>query len=692
MQQFIPQADGMAKKWALALLLLPATASAAPICNETWVNRFVCGFLTQQYAVGLAAGNTGDYYDNCDAGHAYLGEIANDHPQVTEIATLRGFQRNVLADKVVVGNASLVWIVNYGPDGSTLSNVLSSMLGTASGPHQLTYNQYAANNFYWYPEHHDHDATDHHIGMTPSVGISQGSSGSELDEVKKWMYTLAAFKPAVKTKLKNAGLLMPTVQMISRRTLVNSDAEYRSGKAHKNAAENFDSTLAMVQMANGIDANNVPPVARIRVLNDTYNGVQGTDFFGGSSEHQYDTPTSIARIWKGREYTKRLTVSAADSLDLNNRALTYHWAVVRGDPAHVRFTPRNAQRSEMDIEIDYHPETTIEGETRLTSLVVVGVFVDNGAYHSAPAFITSYTPNNEVREYEAGTNRLLKVTHNTKYVYHGIAPRKSWQTDTYHYGPTTGQLTGWSRVKDGVTTAWTKEGYLVVTQGPQGQPLTVQRVGYIILNNLLTWSPSGSAFPYVPSTENEAPLVNAGNNQTVLISAAANLVGVVTDDGLPASPGTVSVTWSKFSGPGTITFTQANNRNTTARFSAAGSYILRLTATDGALTSSDDVIITVMPAPTVPDPNPDPDPVPDPEQAPSVQSNVINPSRGEKASFACSGAQVMQYNRQGKVVGTQICSNDQASWDGRDAGGVLVASGVYVVDTGRGRIKVVVVK
>jgi hypothetical protein len=99
--------------------------------------------------------------------------------------------------------------------------------------------------------------------------------------------------------------------------------------------------------------------------------------------------------------------------------------------------------------------------------------------------------------------------------------------------------------------------------------------------------------PAVPV--NQPPVVNAGPDQTVTLPAAANLAGAVTDDGLPNPPGAFTTTWSVVSGPGTVTFSAPNALTTTATFSAAGSYMLRLTANDGALTASDDIAINVLP-------------------------------------------------------------------------------------------------
>lgn len=95
------------------------------------------------------------------------------------------------------------------------------------------------------------------------------------------------------------------------------------------------------------------------------------------------------------------------------------------------------------------------------------------------------------------------------------------------------------------------------------------------------------------SVTNQAPVVNAGQDQAIVVSSAATLDGTVSDDGLPNAPGSVTTTWTKISGPGDVHFADASAADTTAQFSQVGSYVLRLTATDGELTTYDDVAITV---------------------------------------------------------------------------------------------------
>src|SRR3989344_6720193 len=101
---------------------------------------------------------------------------------------------------------------------------------------------------------------------------------------------------------------------------------------------------------------------------------------------------------------------------------------------------------------------------------------------------------------------------------------------------------------------------------------------------------------------NTAPTVSAGPDRTFeLPTNSLTLTGGASDDGLPQGS-TLTTTWSNVSGPGTVTFhTSTSSGQATATFSTTagstgspqGTYVLRLTATDGTLTSTDEVTITV---------------------------------------------------------------------------------------------------
>ena len=90
---------------------------------------------------------------------------------------------------------------------------------------------------------------------------------------------------------------------------------------------------------------------------------------------------------------------------------------------------------------------------------------------------------------------------------------------------------------------------------------------------------------------NQPPGVSAGPDLAVDLAAAASLDGSASDDGLPG--GALTPSWSQVSGPGTVSFANPNTLDTTASFSSVGSYLVRLTVSDGQLVASDDATITV---------------------------------------------------------------------------------------------------
>ena len=92
---------------------------------------------------------------------------------------------------------------------------------------------------------------------------------------------------------------------------------------------------------------------------------------------------------------------------------------------------------------------------------------------------------------------------------------------------------------------------------------------------------------------NRAPVVSAGPGQTVKLGGALILLGTVTDDGLPNPPARVTVSWRKRQGPGTVAFGSPSETTTTAAFSKAGSYVLELAASDGVLSGTATVTVSV---------------------------------------------------------------------------------------------------
>jgi hypothetical protein len=368
--------------------------------------------LREWYAEGTAAGNYGDYYDNRDGGHSRLK--LTPYPQMNEVQYTNeekksrqnyGMQRKILP-YVVFGNSS----TSAAPE-RTGSNARSYY--TQSEGIKFLFAQYARNNLYIYPEHRDHDPGHNGVGgygdlyptNTPYLIISQGSSGSDQPFMKALPYVLAAFRPEVKERLVQSGMLMPTVQMILRMTgkhLANRK-EYLTGKAHPTvfSGRNVD-VMKMVEMAHEITLSNIPPIALIRAVKEDL-PIMGMNYFEPDrTEKLADTPAVIARIFRGSQYRRKITISADGSKDLNDRPLKFHWAVLRGDPDKIRIDYLNNSRSMAEISVPYSERFPVEDDSGIESdRLDIGVFVDNGVYYSPPAFITFYTLDSEARTYRA---------------------------------------------------------------------------------------------------------------------------------------------------------------------------------------------------------------------------------------------------------------------------------------------------
>lgn len=94
----------------------------------------------------------------------------------------------------------------------------------------------------------------------------------------------------------------------------------------------------------------------------------------------------------------------------------------------------------------------------------------------------------------------------------------------------------------------------------------------------------------MPAIGNRPPLADAGPDTVADVGETVQLAGTGTDDGAPAA---LSSAWSKLSGTGNVTFAAGSSAATGVSFSAPGTYVLRLTVSDSALTSTDDVQVKV---------------------------------------------------------------------------------------------------
>ena len=444
--------------------------------------------VREWFQAGEAAGNFRDLYDNRDRGHSQLQQ--HEFPQMSVVeygaeAKWREFefgcQTLFLYNAVTLGNASIA---------ATSSPYWRSMARRAdvdARSMNALHAQYRGNHLYVYPEHKDHDPGHNGEGggygdvfcaNTPYVLISQGSSGSDRPFLTAAALTLAAFRPETKQALAEHGLLMPALQMLFRtsRRGVQDYRAYLGGMAHPTVFEAATLDPArMVQRANAMTPDRLPPLSVLEVMEEDQ-GRPGVDYFHSApAEALWTTPHAVARVVRSMKYRRRMVVSARRSLDVNDRPLTYHWSVLRGDEQAIEIRPLNDENSVVEILVPYHRRFPVQPGSKLESnRVDIGAFVHNGAYYSPPSLISLFYLDNEEREYdEQGRIRSVQYSGgNTpgNYVDPMLDVPKDW-LDEYHYGPE-GELTGWTRTLDEVSMEFTADGRLLVGRGPDGEPET----------------------------------------------------------------------------------------------------------------------------------------------------------------------------------------------------------------------------
>lgn len=443
-----------------------AAAEQEPVIGPI-KNAEAARLLRSLYARGQAAGLAGVLYDNRDGSHSPLPTTLFPQvtwlryaPELTERKLNRGLADSILFDKVTIGNSSTAYKRGFAPRS------LARGAMTRSPGALKAFQAYAANQIYVYPEHRDHDAVDLYPANWPYMFISEGSSYRDQPILQAVAMILAALRPDTRAMLEERRLIAPTVQMVFRRaqTSVRSRAAYLEGDAHPSVfGPEAIQLTRMIALANSLKPEDIPPMVELSVTSEQFSDKAGLD---QRSERLFDTPSAIARVWRGPDFSRQMVVSAARTQDPNGRALTFDWVLLRGDPAHVRIVPLDAAGTAARLEFDWQEARPVSArDPRLTSRVDIGVFAWNGVHDSAPAFVSVSFPTHQARRYEPGPDgaqRLAEVDYDA--IGRGAAfdPILHWSApwrDVQVYDAK-GKPAGWLRIGPGKVTRFDARGDL----------------------------------------------------------------------------------------------------------------------------------------------------------------------------------------------------------------------------------------
>jgi hypothetical protein len=91
---------------------------------------------------------------------------------------------------------------------------------------------------------------------------------------------------------------------------------------------------------------------------------------------------------------------------------------------------------------------------------------------------------------------------------------------------------------------------------------------------------------------NRPPCVDAGPDLSLAAGEAGMLVAFAVDDGIP-EPATLGISWEQLAGPAPSSIVDPGAESTPVSFPEPGTYVLEVTASDGVLSASDSLQVTV---------------------------------------------------------------------------------------------------
>lgn len=254
-----------------------------------------------------------------------------------------------------------------------------------------------ANMLSFWPEHRDHGMRDYYQWQAPFFVLSQGSSGTELDEVNKSLLAMAILRPAVRAALAEDGLVAAVIASLLRRSRVGSDLELMTQEGQVVALRDADNLATMLAMAAAIREGELPPIAEVTA---DATGIPAAWMFGPSQTSDYAVgwaPFAVPTETPAGRFT--VTVDLSGSRDPEDEALSFFPVLLRGDPDDVVITRANEEGTEWSIEGSHPTDRTIAtgAHDRIVSRVTVGFFPHDGMWLGAPALVSiGGRPNQEI--------------------------------------------------------------------------------------------------------------------------------------------------------------------------------------------------------------------------------------------------------------------------------------------------------
>jgi hypothetical protein len=329
---------------------------------------------------GEAAGFSGVSYLNCDLGHATVNTSAYTGIDARELDGIGMTVPNGV--ELGVANESRAYTLTGGWASIPRSN-------PAYGRMEGAVAHYEAGVYPFWPEHRDHGYRDYYMWQAPFYALSQGSSGTEKDEVEHLLHALGAMSSNARAAMRTAGAVGPALSMLLRRGRVETDLDYLLPEPHRTALTNETVRGRIVTLAAAIRQDEIPPIARIESVAEDFSA------WGTSMQKALDTVYAVA--WAPNALpdpipggTFSIDVDLSATVDPSGRELLYFPALLRGDPADVVIERGNPAGTRWTVSGSFPEDRTLNtsGKDRTVTRVTVGFFPHNGMWLGAPVYVS----------------------------------------------------------------------------------------------------------------------------------------------------------------------------------------------------------------------------------------------------------------------------------------------------------------
>lgn len=418
----------------LSVLLKPGADAALP--SPLTGGRMP--LLDKWHAEGLAAGNMHDIYDNRDGGHSLL-DTSLFPGMAKTLYSGAAKERNahlgpsflLFPGRIAIGNSSMA----NTDTNSIYWGSVGRMLQTDHA--RRLFLQYVSNVLYVYPQHQDYREGfrgDLFPVRTPYAVISPGSSWSDKPLLEAMGYGLMAMRPETKDFIAKNGLAAPVLQYLLRASnpALSNRTDYLAPAAHPVVLDgNAIDTEKLVRLANSLTPANLAPLAPLRVVYDQSDSFRPVaDYPGMQPERFFDTPFSIARVWRAPAAKRKMKLAVAAP---KMPGVKFHWFLGQGDDKKIKITPSDGGYA-CEVEIAYHPSPFKTPFGVRSSRADVICVADNGVNFSAPSFVTWFFPPNETRHYDAEGKPVMidYLSKRDVYVHPGIAEGRNFR-DFFKY-------------------------------------------------------------------------------------------------------------------------------------------------------------------------------------------------------------------------------------------------------------------